>query len=307
MTSYSETVKKSLLLIDDNTERQLQVQRGFGDTYEIFAVSHIADIEDLAEISPDAVLVNLEVVGESAVHLLGKVKEQANFHEVPVYFLSPGENPLQEEAMINMGAADYLPMTVPMPVLKARVGAGIALRNRLRHLYKVSMVDSVSRLPSRQRFREQLEREWGRAIRAQKSVTLIALELQGLYKLADMYGEPVYNRCFAQVARAIEQCLQRPGDFPARYLGDKIMVILPDTDQKGAALVCQRLWAAAGVAVEKALDHGAMSKPALFVGYHAEKPRRGASLRAFIQTALDNLSQDRESVDETMARKIAAM
>ena len=56
------------------------------------------------------------------------------------------------------------------------------------------------------------------------------------------------------VGKIIGQSLQRPADLAARYGGDELVVLLPDTDADGALVVARRLLAAIGALN---LPHGA--------------------------------------------------
>ncbi|PZP94781.1 MAG: hypothetical protein DI587_24755 [Variovorax paradoxus] len=56
----------------------------------------------------------------------------------------------------------------------------------------------------------------------------------------DRYGHPAGDRCLALVVAALRSAVSRPNDFVARYGGEEMAMILPDTDAEGARNVAER-------------------------------------------------------------------
>ena len=57
----------------------------------------------------------------------------------------------------------------------------------------------------------------------------------------DTYGHGAGDSCLRQVAQGIRDSLNRPGDLCARYGGEEFIVILTDTNLKGAMKVAERI------------------------------------------------------------------
>jgi diguanylate cyclase (GGDEF)-like protein len=55
------------------------------------------------------------------------------------------------------------------------------------------------------------------------------------------YGHQVGDDCLRAVAAAVEKALRRPGDLAARYGGEEIAVILPNTDAAGGAQIAEEV------------------------------------------------------------------
>ncbi len=57
----------------------------------------------------------------------------------------------------------------------------------------------------------------------------------------DHYGHLHGNACLQKIAKALTGCLHRTSDLVARYGGEELVVLLPDTNLEGAQQVAQRM------------------------------------------------------------------
>ena len=55
----------------------------------------------------------------------------------------------------------------------------------------------------------------------------------------DSLGHVAGDACLQTVGRILDECVRRPSDLVARYGGEEMGVIMPDTDIDGAAVVAQ--------------------------------------------------------------------
>ena len=113
-----------------------------------------------------------------------------------------------------------------------------ALQRRLEHQ---ATTDSLTGLANRRAFDEALAREWARAVRENGELSLILLDVDHFKLFNDHYGHQVGDDCLRDVAAAIRDVVRRPGDIAARYGGEEMAVILPDTPPAGAATVAEAL------------------------------------------------------------------
>ena len=85
----------------------------------------------------------------------------------------------------------------------------------------------------------------------------------------DSYGHQAGDACLQAVAAAVQGAMLRASDLVARYGGEELAVILPDTDAAGTAAVAARVVAAvaalglahkaSGVATHVSVSVGAVS------------------------------------------------
>ena len=57
----------------------------------------------------------------------------------------------------------------------------------------------------------------------------------------DSLGHVAGDACLQKVGKVLEECIRRPSDLVARYGGEEMVVVMPNTDSAGAAVVAQRI------------------------------------------------------------------
>ncbi len=100
--------------------------------------------------------------------------------------------------------------------------------------------DGLTGLFNHRHFHNYLEKELMIATRYERSVGLIMMDLDFFKSVNDRFGHQVGDKVLRNVARVFEDIL-RDADYAARYGGEEFVVIMPETDSEGAALVAERL------------------------------------------------------------------
>jgi diguanylate cyclase (GGDEF)-like protein/PAS domain S-box-containing protein len=110
-----------------------------------------------------------------------------------------------------------------------------------RRLEILAAQDGLTGLANRRAFDEALVREHRRAARESDGLALIMIDIDRFKSFNDRYGHPAGDECLKQVAGAVADAARRPGDMAARYGGEEFVVLLPNTDESGAAEVAERI------------------------------------------------------------------
>jgi len=103
-----------------------------------------------------------------------------------------------------------------------------------------AVTDPLTGLYNRRYFDAALDGEIGRSRRFGGDVGLVMLDLDGFKPVNDEHGHAEGDRVLSEVA-ALLRTLTRDVDQLARYGGDEIAVILPETDLDGAELLAERV------------------------------------------------------------------
>jgi diguanylate cyclase (GGDEF)-like protein len=105
-------------------------------------------------------------------------------------------------------------------------------------------LDGLTQIANRRYFDCYLHQEWQRHFRTQEPLSLILADIDFFKPYNDYYGHQAGDTCLKQVAQTIQQTVQRPADLVARYGGEELSVILPNTTAAGAVHVAELICAA---------------------------------------------------------------
>ncbi|HEV3231940.1 MAG TPA: diguanylate cyclase, partial [Candidatus Dormibacteraeota bacterium] len=103
-----------------------------------------------------------------------------------------------------------------------------------------SLTDSLTGLPNRRYFHEILDRELTRSERTHRALSIINVDLDHFKLVNDEYGHSKGDEILRGFAKVLKDQV-RSIDLPVRYGGEEFIVLLPDTDKEGAALVAEKI------------------------------------------------------------------
>lgn len=88
-----------------------------------------------------------------------------------------------------------------------------------RKLEEFSYKDSLTEIANRRLFDDFYSREWNNAIREQKLLSVILIDIDFFKQYNDFNGHIIGDACIKQIAQMLESCCVRPRDLVARYGG----------------------------------------------------------------------------------------
>ncbi|RQO38777.1 diguanylate cyclase [Herminiimonas sp. KBW02] len=120
----------------------------------------------------------------------------------------------------------------------------LKLREAKQELEALASEDSLTKLANRRKFDATLKTEFDRALRSKSELSLVMIDVDRFKQYNDIYGHPAGDECLRKIAEAIRNIPGRPADLCARYGGEEIAVLLPDSDLAGAIAIAHRIRAA---------------------------------------------------------------
>lgn len=206
-------------------------------------------------IRPTVILQDLIMPDMDGYTLVNDYRAEPETQNIPVIVLSTKEDPKDKSKAFERGANDYLVKLPDRIELIARIRAHS--RSYLAHqalretqakleqsnaeLKKLSCLDGLTGIANRRRLDEFLRMECLRSVRDDTPLSLILIDIDFFKPYNDHYGHLAGDECLRQVARSLDEAVQRASDLIARYGGEEFAVILPNTDLSGARRIAHEL------------------------------------------------------------------
>jgi diguanylate cyclase (GGDEF)-like protein/PAS domain S-box-containing protein len=157
------------------------------------------------------------------------------------HVLSRGVVQLNEQSQVTAIFGVFIDMTEQKQIEQRLEHANFLVTQANEALKVMAHIDGLTGLPNRRAFERTLDAEYRRAVRERTAIGLIMVDLDHFKGFNDVYGHPAGDECLRRVAAAISGALNRPSDFAARYGGEEIAVLLPNTGLAGANAVAQSI------------------------------------------------------------------
>jgi two-component system chemotaxis family response regulator WspR len=215
-----------------------------------------------AEINATVILQDLVMPEIDGLMMVRYFRVNKATAQIPIIVLSTKEDATIKSEAFQLGANDYLvklPETIELiariryhsqayitqlerdAAFRALEESREQLAEANRALQKLSSLDGLTGIANRRTFDETLSKEWNRAVRDQKPLGLIMLDIDFFKLYNDYYGHQGGDDCLKKVAKGLEAAINRDADFLARYGGEEFSAILPDTDIQGAVKVAEEM------------------------------------------------------------------
>lgn len=239
-----------ILLVEDSATLRFAMRNYIIDAgHEPLLARSGEEALQLLENTPvDMIIMDVEMPGLNGFETTRLIREWLAGHWIPIIFLTGLNDDENYREGIEAGGDDYLIKPVSFMIIKAKIRAmeRIAeMRDQLNQLNAeleaLSQLDSLTQIYNRRTFNELAQQRWALAKRHQQPISALMIDVDHFKLFNDHYGHPAGDACLKKVTHAIKSCLQRSADILGRYGGEEFVVLLPETDAKGAMRVAQAI------------------------------------------------------------------
>jgi len=105
----------------------------------------------------------------------------------------------------------------------------------------MTIIDSLTGIYNRRYFDGNMKKIIKSLSRTGGKLSVLLIDIDFFKNYNDAYGHEMGDNCLREVVEVLSQNLPRTEDFIARYGGEEFTVVLPNTDEKGAQLVADKL------------------------------------------------------------------
>lgn len=231
-----------ILIIDDSV-LQAQALRGIlEDEYEIsYSRKGAEGIETAVNWEPALILLDVIMPDLDGFEVLKRLKERAQTKDIPVIMITSLSDMGNEERGLRTGAVDYITKPFYPLIVKARVCTHIQLYHYQKLIKEQALIDEQTGIPNRRSYEERSRMEWNRAVRTQKPLSIVLLDIDKFKRYNDTFGHPAGDKVLTMVAQALRGCLKRASDFIGRYGGEEFVLIIPENEADTAYALAKRV------------------------------------------------------------------
>ncbi len=263
---------RTILLVDDDPANIQHVREGLASHGYRFREAHDGTeaLRSLREVRPDLIIMDVEMPRLGGVEVCRIIKAnggEGGFGFIPVILVTARQAAGKVEGL-ELGADDYLVKPFDMLELSARVKSMLRLKalqdavveknreldrankeldrankelaQKREELLALTRTDALTGLNNRRYFEERLTEEFARSTRYRSPLSLVMMDIDHFKRLNDTYGHPFGDEVLRRVAQTVRGKL-REVDFVARYGGEEIIALLPETGPKEALGACERV------------------------------------------------------------------
>lgn len=260
-----EPSARKLLIVDDDRANVKLVREALAPFGYQFVEANDGPqaLSAIRQHRPDLIVMDVEMPGLSGVEVCRIVKAnqgENGFGFIPVILMTARGGAAKIEGL-ELGADDYLVKPFDMLELSARVKAMLRLKalqdalieknreldranreldKKREELLALTRTDGLTGLYNRRYFEERLAAEFARSERYRVPLSCLMLDLDHFKKMNDTYGHPFGDKVLKGAAGVTQGSL-RTVDLLARYGGEELVALLPETGPKEARMVAERI------------------------------------------------------------------
>ncbi|MBN2433716.1 MAG: diguanylate cyclase [Spirochaetes bacterium] len=168
----------------------------------------------------------------------------------------------------------------------------ISIDNAILHenMYNLAMIDSLMKIGSRHNFNHKAKLVFSQALRYQRALTTLLIDVDLFKSVNDTYGHDTGDMVLRKIAESCSGVL-RDSDIIARYGGEEIIVLLPETQCCMGANVAER--------IRRSVQSGTYEKVkkavTVSIGLYSVVPDKTVTLESCIQKADEALYTAKEN------------
>tara|TARA_R110000868_G_scaffold114070_2_gene306021 strand:- start:233 stop:1174 length:942 start_codon:yes stop_codon:yes gene_type:complete len=261
MSNETDSPEFSILVVDDAPENVMLLSLILKDLGKVSsALSGREAIDKALENPPDLILLDIQMPELDGYDVIRALKEDPKTENVPVIFVTGLSDEGDEEKGLKLGAIDYITKPYKPAVVIARVRNHLRLREyamRLEQLNeeleRLATTDALTSAYNRRYFMSKLDEEVKRVRRYKRPSSLMMIDVDHFKKINDTFGHDVGDHVLIALVKLLEDKV-RQLDTVARIGGEEFAILMPETSEKDALILVNRLLDAARAAAITVAD-----------------------------------------------------
>lgn len=258
-----------ILIVEDNNDMLEYISSLFGNVCTVVKAKDGNDgLQKAKDVLPDIVISDIMMPNMNGYNLCHKIKQDESLSHIPVILLTAKTELSMKIKGYEYGADAYIGKPFNTKEFIAKVYSLLRVRKRQKNLLeentiileekerfkeinaklmeinheldKYSRTDVLTGLSNRRDFTEKINYEVARVSRSKEIFSVLMCDIDFFKKVNDTYGHDCGDYVLIFVADIFRNTL-RDQDIIARYGGEEFIVLLPNTQLRGAKEIAEKL------------------------------------------------------------------
>ncbi len=246
--------QQRILIVDDDRGMRFAMRKVLEkDGYRVDHVNNGEQALAYCErFLPELVLMDAIMPEMDGFKACSEIQSLAGGKHVPVLIITSLNDETSIGRAFAAGATDYISKPVNFAVLRKRIARILQASRAEKHVLKLAYNDTLTGLPNRTLFTEQLTKTL-EEMSEENMAAILFLDLDRFKLVNDTFGHDAGDLLLKVVAERLQRCL-RQGDIVSRFGGDEFTIVL------------NRIKSFSAVEKIASKIHDTLSRPFVFLG-----------------------------------------
>ena len=194
-------------------------------------------IKTLKDYTPDLILLDISMGEMSGFEVKEQLNRNIKTGTIPVVFLTVDNTIEHQRRGLKSGANDYVVKPFDMDDLIVRIDAVLTRKRFYENMY---MRDPLTKLFNKSHLEKQAKILYTMSKKYSRPFSMAVIDIKNLKDINAEFGHDAGDFVLRSTADIIKSTV-RGMDIPIKYTSDEFLVLLPETDNKQAAVFIERL------------------------------------------------------------------
>jgi len=226
--------------------REVQAALRGGPHQFIVAQDGLEAVDLALDKRPDVILLGVTLAGLKGLDVARALRALEPTEQVPIIFLAENQDESQQAAEAHLSLTDCLTAPFESAEIKARTEAALrtgesitVLRSRGSDVL-LAILDPLTRVYNRRYLLHVLAYEAARSLRYKAPLAALLIDVDNLREINRQYGILTGDNVLVEVGQLLRR-LARAADVVGRSNTQDFLIVAPQTDEKGARRLANRL------------------------------------------------------------------
>ena len=238
----------SILIIDTDNSHANRIRQDLEPTHNVAILTDPSQaVLQLAEKNYELIILSMALSGHDPLRVCSQVRTLEQGRNVPIILVAEQDNRDQVVRGLELGVNDFIMRPIEHHELVARVRTQVRrfryaaeLRDSVSSTMQLAIIDELTGLYNRRYFDRHLALMFTKAQQQSRQMAVMMLDIDFFKMVNDAHGHEAGDDILVEFAKRIQKNI-RGVDLPCRYGGEEFVVLMPDTSQRSASNIAERV------------------------------------------------------------------